>query len=1440
MISRICMLFIFVFASSFLMAQTSQGPIAREVALTLEKGAFPVVFPFSEGVSAAEEDGRIAGVLSRGTLLELEPEVLAQILEQGPEALRVVIPKAAGPALVLDVVASSPFAEGFSVFAASDQEEPVAVELGRYYRGIISGQEHTLAAVSFHPDEVRAVIGTGQGDLVVGKMLDDRGNGHILYNDVDLLVTPEGECGTDNLPPLPHDRPSHEPMPGVRVTSNTVNVYVEIDNDIYQDKGSLQACLSFMAGLFHEVATLYANDTISVAMSEVLVWDVTSPYSCSSSGTCLNQFATETGTSYNGDAAHLVSYQASGGVAYVDQLCNSYWVNEYTKAFSSVNPTVYPVPTYSWSVEVFAHEMGHNLGSQHTHDCVWNGNYTAIDGCGPAAGYSSDPGGCAQGPIPAGGGTIMSYCHLGSNPGIDLSLGFGPQPKALIQSRVDGASCLGTYSGFVDTFYCHASGNSSSDLWISSVTVDTFVNASSSKTYSDFTNIGPAGYPGTTLSITLTPDDDNPSGDYVSYFAIYIDFNQDKDFEDTGEEVYLSGYGGGTRNGTISIPSTAITGSTRMRVIMSYSAVSSGCQNFPFGEVEDYTFTVNGQNCSVSDTVPPTARCQDITTCLDASGNAVISTGQIDNGSDDFCDESPSLSLSQSAFDCSHLGSNSVQLFVVDDSTNADTCVAMVTIEDCTVPVVSCSDLTLCLDAFGDTTITVPLVNGLATDACDPSPAMVLSTTAFTCNDLGSNPVLLVTTDNSGNADTCNVTVTITDCTAPTANCQDVTVCLDASGSGTLFPAQVDNSSADVCDNTLTLSLSQTAFSCVDLGQQSVILTVEDDAGLSDTCSATVTVQDCMAPVVSCQDVTLCLSSTGDTTLTVALINGTATDACDPTPVTTLTPTAFTCNELGENTALLISEDNAGNADTCTATVTIEDCTAPTAFCQDITACLDGSGNATITPTHINNSSTDICDASPTLSLSQEAFTCANLGTNSVQMTVEDQGGNTATCAATVTIEDCNAPIASCQDITLCLDASGNATLTASQLDDNSTDACTASLTLSTDISAFTCADLGENAVNLFVQDDASNADTCQSTVTIQDCAPPVAQCLDVTACLNANGTVSIDPLLLNDNSYDACDQNVAVSHESSAFTCEDIGQQIINLIAEDDAGNTDTCQATVTVENCNELIALCRDTTVCLDAEGQITITAQHVDNGSAESCNPSPSLSIDISTFDCDDLGSNFVQLTVEDGTGNTSACVSTVTIEDCLSSCESGPVTCPDTLTLTDDPLLTGSWQAGMLLTATGTVPSPEDVMLTAGQTVILSPGFHAQAGSALHVLIDTCQVADESLPSDFQITAREAENAPFAATAPATPLLAIFPNPFSHSATVRYSVPEAVENLSITLFDLTGQSVRAITPPTRVDAGVYEERFEASGLSPGFYFLRLSGQGMHVTEKVMIGQ
>ena len=83
--------------------------------------------------------------------------------------------------------------------------------------------------------------------------------------------------------------------------------------------------------------------------------------------------------------------------------------------------------------------MGHNLGSPHTHNCSWTGG--AIDGCGPAAGYSE---GC-NAPLPSQGqGTIMSYCHLVPSVGIGFTYGFGPQPGNLIRSRVNNASCLNT------------------------------------------------------------------------------------------------------------------------------------------------------------------------------------------------------------------------------------------------------------------------------------------------------------------------------------------------------------------------------------------------------------------------------------------------------------------------------------------------------------------------------------------------------------------------------------------------------------------------------------------------------------------------------------------------------------------------------------------------------------------------------------------------------------------------------------------------------------------------------------------------------------------------------------------------------------------------------------------------------------------------------------
>jgi hypothetical protein len=61
---------------------------------------------------------------------------------------------------------------------------------------------------------------------------------------------------------------------------------------------------------------------------------------------------------------------------------------------------------------------------------------------------------------------------------------------------------------------------------------------------------------------------------------------------------------------------------------------------------------------------------------------------------------------------------------------------------------------------------------------------------------------------------------------------------------------------------------------------------------------------------------------------------------------------------------------------------------------------------ATITAEAINNGSSDICDATLSMSLSKTSFDCSDVGNNTVTLTVTDYIGNEANCTATVTVQD--------------------------------------------------------------------------------------------------------------------------------------------------------------------------------------------------------------------------------------------------------------------------------------------------------------------------------------------------------------------------------------------------------------------------------------------------
>ena len=98
--------------------------------------------------------------------------------------------------------------------------------------------------------------------------------------------------------------------------------------------------------------------------------------------------------------------------------------------------------------------------------------------------------------------------------------------------------------------------------------------------------------------------------------------------------------------------------------------------------------------------------------------------------------------------------------------------------------------------------------------------------------------------------------------------------------------------------------------------------------------------------------------------------------------------------------------DGNGHSVTQTQDIIITDTTAPTALTQNISVTLDGNtGDATITADQINNGSSDNCGAI-TLSIDNSIFNCADIGINTVLLTVKDASGNEASKTAVVTIID--------------------------------------------------------------------------------------------------------------------------------------------------------------------------------------------------------------------------------------------------------------------------------------------------------------------------------------------------------------------------------------------------------------------------------------------------
>ena len=152
--------------------------------------------------------------------------------------------------------------------------------------------------------------------------------------------------------------------------------------------------------------------------------------------------------------------------------------------------------------------------------------------------------------------------------------------------------------------YCASQGNSINDEYIQRVQLNTIDNASGAASgYTDFTSISTDLTKETAYTITVTPKWTGTV--YSEGYAVWIDYNHDGDFTDSGELVWSKAASKDTPvSGTFTIPTSATETATRMRVSMKYNGVPTSCEAFSYGEVEDYTVNIIG---ITADTEAPTA-----------------------------------------------------------------------------------------------------------------------------------------------------------------------------------------------------------------------------------------------------------------------------------------------------------------------------------------------------------------------------------------------------------------------------------------------------------------------------------------------------------------------------------------------------------------------------------------------------------------------------------------------------------------------------------------------------------------------------------------------------------------------------------------------------------------------------------------------------------------
>ncbi|GEM_PF-673852 len=253
---------------------------------------------------------------------------------------------------------------------------------------------------------------------------------------------------------------------------------------------------------------------------------------------------------------------------YIDGTLKDQWSGEVDWSEVSFAVTTAGIHTFKW---VYYKDAGVSSGS----DCAWV-DYIIFPPLAPIP----DPAEIDIAPLSfevvlPQDSTVASQFKISNSGDLDLNFTLSKQYISTVSSPKS---------------YCAASGGC--DEYISRVVFNTIDNSSGCDGYADYSSITTGVDAGQTYSLTV----ENGSVYNSDDLGVWIDWNQDQDFDDAGENVVCESDNSGQGTFNITVPADAMTGNTIMRIRIKYYNADCGspCGTTTYGEVEDYTLIVNG------------------------------------------------------------------------------------------------------------------------------------------------------------------------------------------------------------------------------------------------------------------------------------------------------------------------------------------------------------------------------------------------------------------------------------------------------------------------------------------------------------------------------------------------------------------------------------------------------------------------------------------------------------------------------------------------------------------------------------------------------------------------------------------------------------------------------------------------------------------------------